>query len=422
MRFSLLGVLLAVLLTGCGMGLPPSIAIGLNDNSTVARGQAITLTGNGPGSPIVTVSARVNGSEIGRKNVPIGEQALGEVVHTVFLPDNLPFGTHVLTAYVIDAAARGAQVSINVILPQPELPPAPTPNPTPTPDPDPAPAPEPIQPRITWTDAVPPGVSFWQNLNLRARVLNAVTITDHYFTVKNDSGTVTFDGIVDVNDPRQFFSVWNVETPEYGRYPSGEYEITAGVITSDGLTAEHTIKVNLIDVPTVDTVTISGPAAFTVDPGDVRQLSAVVERTGPAPTGLLWMTSNPSVVTVNSSGALTAVSAGVAYVTVVSAYDSSKSATVTVVVRGVTTVTVSGDQVRDLVVDDSLTLTASVTAFGGAGTGVTWFSTVEGVATVSPSGVVSAHAVGETRVRAVSVHDQSKFAEVLVRVSELVGE
>lgn len=86
----------------------------------------------------------------------------------------------------------------------------------------------------------------------------------------------------------------------------------------------------------------------------------------------------------------------------------------------VTSVTVSPTSLS-LAVGASGTLTATVTTAGTAVKTVTWASADSDVATVNPSGVVTAVAEGTTTVTATSAHDTSKKASAQVTVS-LTGE
>ncbi len=79
----------------------------------------------------------------------------------------------------------------------------------------------------------------------------------------------------------------------------------------------------------VETVKIT-PENVSLRPAENAQLSAVVTPDLPIDKGVIWSSSDTSVVTVNDDGVITAVSCGVAEITAVSKYNSSASDTVIV--------------------------------------------------------------------------------------------
>jgi uncharacterized protein YjdB len=69
-----------------------------------------------------------------------------------------------------------------------------------------------------------------------------------------------------------------------------------------------------------------------------------------------------------------------------------------------------------LIVGTSAQLTATVVVAGGASTAVTWTSSAPEIATVSPSGLVSAVAPGNATITATSVVDPTKQGSATVRI------
>ena len=78
---------------------------------------------------------------------------------------------------------------------------------------------------------------------------------------------------------------------------------------------------------------------------------------------------------------------------------------------------VGGD--RSLGVGDTVQLTATVTAAGGASEALTWSSGNDAVATVGPNGLVTAVAVGTADITATSDFDGTVDDSIVVTVTEV---
>ena len=85
------------------------------------------------------------------------------------------------------------------------------------------------------------------------------------------------------------------------------------------------------DAPAVSGVTVA-PTTATITEGATQQLTVTVAPSG-APQGVVWVSSDTEVATVNSTGLVTAVAAGECDITVTSTSDPTKSATCEVTVE-----------------------------------------------------------------------------------------
>lgn len=156
--------------------------------------------------------------------------------------------------------------------------------------------------------------------------------------------------------------------------------------------------------PTPATISIQ-PGPLTLIVGQNGSLTATVRDASGAPiTATVTWSSNPaSVATVNSSGQVTAVSQGSATIT---AKAGSAEASVTVTVNPAPVATVAlGNTAPELEVGANRTLTATTRSATGAtltGRTVTWSSSANGIATVSPTGMVTGVAQGEVTITATS--------------------
>lgn len=132
------------------------------------------------------------------------------------------------------------------------------------------------------------------------------------------------------------------------------------------------------------------------------------------------------VLSVNSSGRITALSEGSDYVVIESNADSSVYASIYVTVTSsasssptVSSVTVSpANLALDLNGTKTSTLTATVNGENNPSQNVTWSSSNTSVATVSASGVVTAKATGNATITATSEQDGTKSGTCSVTVTD----
>ncbi|MGQ0538503.1 MAG: Ig-like domain-containing protein [Gemmatimonadaceae bacterium] len=160
------------------------------------------------------------------------------------------------------------------------------------------------------------------------------------------------------------------------------------------------------------------PANPTVLVGDQLQLAANVTTVSGAPTTVTWSTSNAAVATVSTTGQVSGVSVGTAPITATSTFDATKSGSVSLTVNprpAVLSVTIFSPHAA-LIAGTTSQLTAMVSVVGGASTAVTWSSSAPSVATVSTTGLVTAVAVGNAAIAAVSVADPTKQATASLRI------
>jgi streptogramin lyase len=164
-------------------------------------------------------------------------------------------------------------------------------------------------------------------------------------------------------------------------------------------------------------VTVS-PHTLNLNVGATSTLTATVAPSN-ASQAVTWSSSSTSVATVNSSGVVTAVAAGQAYITATTADTNANGTpgtdycdvTVTAATTSGTTPPANGPwvtgvtispRILNLTVGATSTLTATV-APSNANQAVTWNSDNTGVATVDSNGVVTAVAPGYAHITATTV-------------------
>jgi len=184
----------------------------------------------------------------------------------------------------------------------------------------------------------------------------------------------------------------------------------------------------LIDVPVtqqgakgqyvpVESVSLS-PTTLILTEGDTQPLSVTVKPASASDKTVTWSSSNDAIVTISTSGIITAHSVGSATI-IVKTNDGAKTATCSVSVKA-KTISVTGVSLNkstlSLTLGDTYSLIATVTPSNATNQSVAWSSSNTSVVTVSSSGTVSAKAAGSATIT-VTTNDGSKKATCSVTVS-----
>lgn len=191
--------------------------------------------------------------------------------------------------------------------------------------------------------------------------------------------------------------------------------------TADGSKAASCSVTVATKVP-VTQVMLSTNSLF-LSVGQTHELSARVLPENAANKEVAWRSNNTAVATVSSSGVVTARGTGIAIVSAISE-DGGKSAScrVTVSASSVAVTSVTLDRTSlNLTEGESTKLVASVIPSNATDISVAWSSSNPSVATVSSSGVVSAHSTGTAIISCVT-NDGSKKATCTVTVKRESSE
>jgi uncharacterized protein YjdB len=134
---------------------------------------------------------------------------------------------------------------------------------------------------------------------------------------------------------------------------------------------------------------------------------------------VLWVSSNPSVATVSTTGVVTAIKAGTASITATTIWGSVSSTCLVTVVVPVSSITVSGTggATGISVHNGTLQMLATVLPTNATNKDVTWSLSGTGVATISTTGLLSAVDNGTVTVMATSVSTGSVVGSLLVTIS-----
>ena len=192
---------------------------------------------------------------------------------------------------------------------------------------------------------------------------------------------------------------------------------TITVTTVDGnRQATCTVTVVAATIP-VSGVSLNSTAR-TMTTGGNFQLTATVTPSNATNKNVTWTSNNANVASVNSSGLVTANSAGTATITVATV-DGNKQATCAVTVTS-SMVSVTGitldESSKTMAPGSNFQLTATVTPSNATNKNVTWVSGNPAVATVNSSGLVTANASGTVTIKATTV-DGGHSASCQVTVS-----
>ncbi len=158
------------------------------------------------------------------------------------------------------------------------------------------------------------------------------------------------------------------------------------------------------------------PATSTVSIGGSRTLSAAVTIEPGLSTGVMWRSSDPTIVSVTQAGVVTGVSLGTVNIVALSLADTVRRFAATVTVTpSVLAVNVTPPAV-DVFPGETERVVAGVDVQGDLARTVTWRAVNPAIATVNASGDITGVAPGQAIVRAISTADTTKRADVAVTV------
>ena len=184
----------------------------------------------------------------------------------------------------------------------------------------------------------------------------------------------------------------------------GTATVTATAVAG-GVTLTRTAVITAVEGVTSVTVT---PSALALVVGGTGTLNAAVVADSRAANTVVWTTSSGPTATVSALGVVTAASVGTAQVCAISTFDSAKQgcATVTVAAPAVSVATVTvAPPSATLLIGQTQSFTAPTRDAAGntlTGRPVAWTSSATAIATVAPSGLVSAVGAGTATITATS--------------------
>ncbi len=188
--------------------------------------------------------------------------------------------------------------------------------------------------------------------------------------------------------------------------------VSSGVANVTVTSVEDTTKTATVQV----TVSKEVVVAITTENSEIAEedtLQLVYTLVDNNESGVTFTSSDESVLTVSDAGLITAVSNGVATVTVASVEDATKTATVEITV--VKEVVISFTTENSDIAEDG-TLQLVYTLVDDDNLGVTFTSSDDSILTVSTTGLVTAVSNGVATVTVASVEDSTKTATIEITV------
>ncbi len=186
-----------------------------------------------------------------------------------------------------------------------------------------------------------------------------------------------------------------------------------------------TVTATLVADPTIQgtsQIAVRGVISFTlaadsvvIPAGDSAAPASAITVVG-VPNTLRWRTRAPTIATVDiARGVVTAVAPGRAIIVAQPLADTTKADSLVAVVPGVVSVSLSSPT-PFLIVTTTLQLTTSVVTAGGVSPAVTFQTSAPAVATVNPTGLVTAVGPGTAIIRVFSNADPTQRDSTTVRV------
>ena len=217
-------------------------------------------------------------------------------------------------------------------------------------------------------------------------------------------------------------------------------EIDASEATTKSVSLTTNIQISSLKISSVKRVYLKGITIFTqplepVDPtsiainpssltmtrGEKANLSVTYEPTNANQNkGITWSTrdiSGTNVVSVNSSGVVTANNNGTAEIKATSTLGLTSTINVVVKDIAVQSITVSPGE-AEISIGSTKQLSATVSPYNATNQNVTWSSTNSAVASVDNAGLVTARAAGTATIKATSATSSSIYGFAQITVTE----
>ena len=169
------------------------------------------------------------------------------------------------------------------------------------------------------------------------------------------------------------------------------------------------------------------PSSIQMTPGEDNYLTTSFTPSTTTLQTCTWASSNASVATVNKYGLVRAIAKGNATITATAGDGSGATGTTSIsVVDSVTpepsgtvsSVSISPSSTSlDVYSNPTTALSATVSGSGNYSSAVAWSSSNDSIATVSPSGVVTAQSAGNVTIYATSTQDSTKSGSCTISVT-----
>jgi uncharacterized protein YjdB/peptidoglycan/xylan/chitin deacetylase (PgdA/CDA1 family)/lysophospholipase L1-like esterase len=178
----------------------------------------------------------------------------------------------------------------------------------------------------------------------------------------------------------------------------GSATITCSANDASGKSTTCAVTVTNV-APTAITFTST---ALTINAGKISTVQASISPST-APQGISWVSSNPTIASVDANGTITALQAGSAIITATSQANSTITNSIVVTVPNVDVTSISiANNLTSLTLGDTVSLNTAVYPTNATIKTVIWTSSDPSVATISSTGLVTALSIGMVTFTATS--------------------
>ena len=188
--------------------------------------------------------------------------------------------------------------------------------------------------------------------------------------------------------------------------------------SSSGFKVTCQVTVTTSPQPTLATSVSLNKTSGVLYTAEALTLTATVLPSNTTNNAISWRSSNETVATVNSVGAVTAVSAGTATITATTTDGSGKSASCQITVKQYATGLALDRSTATLYTGGTLTLNATVSPSDTSDKRVTWASSDTAVATVNNTGLVNTLKAGTATITATTADGSNKSASCVVTIKK----
>ncbi|MEL6560242.1 MAG: Ig-like domain-containing protein [Bacteroidota bacterium] len=197
---------------------------------------------------------------------------------------------------------------------------------------------------------------------------------------------------------------------------AGTVTITAMATDGSGETGTISIEINPV---LVSDITVMGDDEMII--GTSQTLTATILPENATDNSITWSSSDDNIATVDETGQVSAVSAGMVTITATANDDSGQSGTISIQISPIliTSITISGDEEMDN--GTTQTLIAVITPENPTDGSLTWSSSDQTVATVDDSGLVSAIGPGSVTISATANDGSEISGNIMITVREVLS-
>ena len=203
---------------------------------------------------------------------------------------------------------------------------------------------------------------------------------------------------------------------------------SSGVVTAvsagSAVIRATTVSGNLVATCTL-TITVSvtslsiSPTLTTVNTGSIRQLTATIVPSNATNKAVIWSSTNTSVATVNSLGVVSGLLDGSTTIQAQTVDGGLTATSIITVATGVKNITLN-TRIISLVKGGTFQANTTIMPSNATNKTVTWSSAISSIATISPTGLITAVGNG-TGIISCFTQDGNKTASVIVRVTTPVS-